>query len=763
MTSILDTAVAWHEAGYHILPVKTDGTKGPALATWKQYQTRRPTAEELLSWCANAQGIGVLTGTPARIEMLEAEGRAVDAGQLDQLADLAEASGLADLWQTVANGYCEVTPGGGIHWYYRVDGHMRGNTKLARRPGPDGKPEVMWETRGEGGFSIIAPSAGTTHPTGRGWDVRHGTVAGIPTITADERDALHALCSMLDEMPVATEQERAQQAPRTQTGTGTRPGDDFNQRATWDEILTGWTKVKRMGDGWAWRRPGKNDPGISATTGQSGDGADRLYVFSTSTEFEPERPYTKFAAYALLSHGGSYAEAARALAAQGYGDQRATPPPPPFPETTPPAIEDTLFDATPQLGHIRTAARARMVSPHAVLGAVLARALAETPPCWTLPPLIGSHASLNLAIALQGPPGTGKSAANETAGDLLPGRTAKQISASTGEGLIQEFLQWDKETKKNVLTDRPNRLLYIDELGQLSGIQNRSGATIGPILRTMLTGSAVGTTTADTTRNRQLPGRSYRLAAVAGVQPALAGTLLDDADAGTPQRWLWMPACDPHLPEQAPEWPGPLKWSLPAPPQADLSGYRVIALPDHVRELVLAEHRKRQRGEGDALDGHALLTRLKVAAGLTLLHGQSAVDDQMWQLSGLVMAVSDISRETCARAVADRRAEEQKARGRNDAIREIAAREAHAEGATKLAKLVWRTVDRGCNGDKPHANQSHKREEGCTRRCLTFSLRNHKGADPDAAIATAVDLCWIDQRGGRYYPGDSRPEEGAGR
>ncbi len=320
MTSILDTAVAWHEAGYHILPVKTDGSKGPALPTWKQHQARKPTAEELLTWCASAQGIGVLTGTPAGLEMLEAEGRAVDAGQLNQLADLAEASGLADLWQTVANGYCEVTPAGGIHWYYLVDGPMRGNTKLARRPGPDGKPEVMWETRGEGGFSIIAPSAGTTHPTGRGWDVRHGTVAGIPTITANERDALHALCSMLDEMPAAAEQERAQAAPRTTTGAGLRPGDDFNQRATWDEILTGWTKVRRMGSGWGWLRPGKSGTGISATTGQSGDGADRLYVFSTSTEFESERPYSKFAAWALLNCGGSYQEAARALAAQGYGD-----------------------------------------------------------------------------------------------------------------------------------------------------------------------------------------------------------------------------------------------------------------------------------------------------------------------------------------------------------------------------------------------------------------------------------------------------------
>jgi Protein of unknown function (DUF3987) len=43
-------------------------------------------------------------------------------------------------------------------------------------------------------------------------------------------------------------------------------------------------------------------------------------VFSTSTLFEPERGYSKFAAYALLAHGGDHSAAARALAAQGFGD-----------------------------------------------------------------------------------------------------------------------------------------------------------------------------------------------------------------------------------------------------------------------------------------------------------------------------------------------------------------------------------------------------------------------------------------------------------
>ena len=66
----------------------------------------------------------------------------------------------------------------------------------------------------------------------------------------------------------------------------------------------------------SWRRPGKST-GISATTGRN-DG-DNLYVFTTSTSFEAERPYSKFAAYAHLEFSGDFSAAAKALKAAGYG------------------------------------------------------------------------------------------------------------------------------------------------------------------------------------------------------------------------------------------------------------------------------------------------------------------------------------------------------------------------------------------------------------------------------------------------------------
>jgi putative DNA primase/helicase len=69
-----------------------------------------------------------------------------------------------------------------------------------------------------------------------------------------------------------------------------------------------------------WRRPGKRGPGISATTNH--DRTDRLFVFSTSTEFETDCYYSKFAAYTLLKYGSTSPEAfqaaARDLAQRGY-------------------------------------------------------------------------------------------------------------------------------------------------------------------------------------------------------------------------------------------------------------------------------------------------------------------------------------------------------------------------------------------------------------------------------------------------------------
>lgn len=331
MSITLDAALAWEQAGCSVVRVATDGTKRP-LGAWKDRQASRADAETLRGWFGTGHpGVGVVTGAVSgNLEMLELEGRAMTSGLMAQMRELADASGLLELLDRVLAGYAEFTPSGGFHLFYRVDGPVAGNTKLARRPATDAelaenpvdRIKVLVETRGEGGFVVVAPSFGPVHPTGAGWVAVPGrTPRDVPTLSTEERDALHILAAAFDAMP----DEEVVEPRRTTTPSDVvRPGDDFNARSTWAELLEprGWRVVHRHSGVTYWRRPGKNE-GISATTGRND--SDNLYVFTTSTEFESERPYSKFAAYALLEHNGDYAAAARALRGEGYGGDEPRP------------------------------------------------------------------------------------------------------------------------------------------------------------------------------------------------------------------------------------------------------------------------------------------------------------------------------------------------------------------------------------------------------------------------------------------------------
>ncbi|MFJ2399808.1 phage/plasmid primase, P4 family [Streptomyces xanthochromogenes] len=344
----LAAAEALHAAGCCVVPVKTDGSKAPDVSSWTGYQKQRTTPEQHKAWFTDGHpGIGVITGAVSgNLEMLELEGRAVDEGVLRELADAFTDNDLGDLWNRLVSGWMERSPSGGLHFHYRVDGApVPKNTKLANRPAheheiTDKERELqerfphkkivrgLIETRGEGGFVVTAPSHGPVHDTGRPYELLAGGPATLPVITAGEHEALHAVCRMLDTVPAddpaPAPQGFLQPLPAADGDGGVKPGDDYEARTSWSDILIphGWTLLRTSGQTSYWRRPGKTDPGPSATTGRKAE-RDRLYVFTTSTEFEAEKPYTKFGAYTLLEHGGDHSAAARELARQGYGSRPA--------------------------------------------------------------------------------------------------------------------------------------------------------------------------------------------------------------------------------------------------------------------------------------------------------------------------------------------------------------------------------------------------------------------------------------------------------
>jgi len=327
-------------AGFCVLPIKADGSKAPAVS-WMQHKVTRTTPEQHDAWFSSdrPRGIAVVYGdVSGGVELIEFEGLAIREGLLEEVTEIMEGSGLAEPWSAITNGWVTESPSGGRHYRVRLAGGaaVPPNRKLASRLATEDEytaderqrlaerpnariVRVLIETRGEGGYGLVEPSSGTVHPSGKPYVRLAGSPATVPTIDPDVMDAVRSVCRMVCKLPVA---ETAKTAPRPappRPDGSLRPGDDFEARATWDEILRGTfrplvTRGRTTYWGWA-----DGVGGVKATTGR--DEHDRLYVFATGSEFAPEVPYSKFGAFAVLEHGGDHKAAARALAHAGYGSR----------------------------------------------------------------------------------------------------------------------------------------------------------------------------------------------------------------------------------------------------------------------------------------------------------------------------------------------------------------------------------------------------------------------------------------------------------
>jgi putative DNA primase/helicase len=252
-----------------------------------------------------------------------------DGGQFEQWKQLVEAQapGLLDRLTVIK------TPrdSGGYHIVYRCSGiTIPGNTKLAEETITDeatGKPKrrTLIETRGEGGYVVTLGSPPACHPSGRPYaHIAGPPLTQITQLAAEERDILLASARALDQCGEEVRPEVKAGPPRG----GLRPGDDYDQRGPdWEAILKphGWEAVRQDGAVTFWRRCGKGGGCWSATTGfcRGKGGADLLYVFSSNARpFEPGQAYGRFVAHTLLEHGGDFSAAAKAIAAQGYGEQQ---------------------------------------------------------------------------------------------------------------------------------------------------------------------------------------------------------------------------------------------------------------------------------------------------------------------------------------------------------------------------------------------------------------------------------------------------------
>jgi len=388
-----------------------------------------------------------------------------------------------------------------------------------------------------------------------------------------------------------------------------------------------------------------------------------------------------------------------------------------------PDLERDVFGATPTLARVLDTARAAMLSPWAVLGALLARAVAMTEPGLVIPAFIADRASLNIAVAVVGPSGSGKSGAAAVAAGMIEGPHVDVVTPSSGEGLVAMFAERDGRGDDAALV-RTRALTVVDEIKALGGVQDRSGSTLAATIRSAITGAALSNYAADPTRRRAIAAHAYRWCIVAGAQLGTARVLLDDADGGTPQRFLWVAADDPRAVSDH-----------PAPDPVPIRGPRVnlrgeVAYPERVGAQVRSNRLLIQRGEAGALDGHAMLVRLKVAAALAMIHerterGPLEVDEALWEIAGLILEHSDRVRSRVLEHHRHEAEQQSRIRGRMDAAREIGASDELLERA---ALAIARKVQRASGP--------------LTRQAVRDAVGRYR-VERGAAIALAVERRWV--------------------
>lgn len=217
--------------------------KRPAVPTWAAFQDRLPTYEELEHHFKGANcGIAVVCGrVSGDLEVLDFEVPDV----FERFKEKVIAEKGETYWQQF---YVVKTPSFGRHIYYRCPDGVTAGMKLAARPvdGP-AKIELLIETRGEGHYVLGACSPASAHPDNREYKIEQLTPEEIPSISAEERKYLLDVARSFNEVPQNTFQaldihQRIKPPRPPMDNSGGRPGDDFNQRADWSEILVphGW-------------------------------------------------------------------------------------------------------------------------------------------------------------------------------------------------------------------------------------------------------------------------------------------------------------------------------------------------------------------------------------------------------------------------------------------------------------------------------------------------------------------------------------------
>jgi hypothetical protein len=296
----MDNMIKLRELGYNVFPInekKEPTTKG----SWKNYEGP-----------LDGIGVGIGMGGVGKLEAIDFDLKYdLTKKMFKEYCDRVKEIDSNILNKVVV----QKTKSGGYHFIYSCD-VIGGNQKLASRYASEyeklkgEKVKVLIETRGEGGYIAVDPTPG--------YKLLRGSFDSIQKITEEERDVLFTVAKEFNN--VVKEEYQPVIKPK-KTTKGLSPFEDYNDRADVVSLLCshGWSISGNKGNKVLLKRPGDT----SAKSSGNYDYTNNWFsVFSTSTEFEPEKGYLPYAVFSILECKGDFSEAARRLYDMGYGERR---------------------------------------------------------------------------------------------------------------------------------------------------------------------------------------------------------------------------------------------------------------------------------------------------------------------------------------------------------------------------------------------------------------------------------------------------------
>ena len=325
---MIEIANKYHNLGYSVIPIIDN--KQP-WGSWKPNQKQRIEPNINYFGSPKLKGTGIVCGlVSGGFEIIDIDTKYDLTGTVYSEYKAAINKLDPNLLKKLV---VESTPSGGYHFMYRCQ-VVEGNMKLANRPTTAeernetylkqiqagssetvardaekaDKVRVLLETRGEGGYVQVAPTAG--------YSLIYGDFSKVQEITVQEREILlncaRTFNQYFEPAPIKREQQKIISANEN-------PFDAYHKTG---DVLTllenhGWKITGTKGNSKTYLlRPG----GTLDRSAEWDEEKRCLFVFTTSSVFEGDKHYNPSAILAKLKFNDDYKETVKWLVENGYGN-----------------------------------------------------------------------------------------------------------------------------------------------------------------------------------------------------------------------------------------------------------------------------------------------------------------------------------------------------------------------------------------------------------------------------------------------------------